>query len=99
MKRALLIGLIFTLIACEGSRMGDGIVYDELTNEPIDSVAYKRLGDNRVFYTDSTGQYFINGEFGGCLPDCPDFSAEFVKPGYKTKRIDNPDGDIYLEIE
>jgi hypothetical protein len=99
MRTALLILSVFTLIACEGSRIGKGIVYDELTNEPLDSVAYKRVGEDQVFYTDSTGKYIISGPFGGCMSECPDFSANFTKPGYITKHIDNPDGDIYLETE
>ena len=101
MKKALLVILILAIIGCEGTLIGKGVVYDELTNAPLDSVVYKRVsdGDERVFLTDSTGRYYINGPFGGCMPDCPDFSAEFAKPGYKTKRIDNPDGDIYMELE
>lgn len=88
------------LIACEGNRVGTGIIIDKTTNKPVDSVKYFHIErDPYILYTDSTGKYYVEGPFGGCMRDCLDFEAEFSKKGYKTIKLINPDGDIYLEQE
>lgn len=96
-----IIAIISLSIGCEGFTCADGIVYDAETNMPLDSVLYKRLGHRPIEkYTDSTGTYDMCGIFGGCVPDCPDLSIEFSKPGYKSQSYRNPDKkDIYLEKE
>lgn len=98
-KIAFLILFCLTIASCEGSRVGKGYIYEKETKVVLDSVMYRELKYNFIQYTDSTGYYYIEGPFGGCLSDCPDFDAEFSKSGYKSIRITNPDGDIYLEKE
>ncbi len=88
------------LISCDGNRTGSGIIRDKLTNEPIDKVKYFSLEDDQfISFTGITGEYFVSGPIGGCMPDCIDFEAEYSKSGYKTIKIRNPDGDLYLEKE
>jgi hypothetical protein len=100
MKAFPIIFICFLSFACEGDRIGKGIIYDAQTHQPLDSVAYKEVGDDMVFYTDSTGRYLITGPFGSCqFGGCPDFTAEFAKTGYETKSVGNPDGDIFMEAE
>lgn len=96
-----IIAIISLSIGCEGSNCADGVVYDAVTNTPLDSVSYKRLGNDPIEkYTDSTGIYYMCGVFGGCVPDCPDMSIEFSKPGYVSQSYRNPDTkNIYLEKE
>ena len=88
--------LSITMAGCEGERVGEGYIYESGTNIPLDSVMYRQVNDDRLQYTDSIGHYYITGPFGGCLSECPDYSAEFSKPGYRTRIVGNPDGDIFL---
>lgn len=98
--RTIILIIAILLVGCEGERIGEGIVYDAQTNQPLDSVVYKRVDSDYIFYTDSTGHYLITGPFGSCqFGGCPDYTASFTKPGYKTKNLGNPDGNIYLEAE
>ena len=96
----ILIFPLFTLIlGCEGSRIGKGIICDIQTQIPLDSVKFKDINETIISYSDSTGSYTIEGPFGGCISECPDYKVEFSKEGYKTKIVENPDGYIFLEIE
>ena len=88
-----------TIVSCEGYRVGEGHIYESKTKVVLDSVKYKEISTDHIQYTDSTGHYYIEGPFGGCMSDCVDFDAEFSKSGYKSIKITNPDGDIYLEKE
>lgn len=90
---------IALILSCEGSRLGRGIVYDNQTKIPLDSVMYKDINESFVFYSDSIGNYSIEGPFGGCISECPDYKVEFTKDGYKKKIVENPNGDIILELE
>ncbi len=84
-------------ISCEGYKIADGYVYDAETHIPLDSVLCKVLETNEEVYTDSTGHYYVEGPFGGCLNDCLDMTVMYTKSGYKTKTILNPGYDnIYL---
>ncbi|RED24862.1 hypothetical protein BD847_1598 [Flavobacterium cutihirudinis] len=98
-KNIVLIVAFIFLISCEGYKTGAGIVYDKSTNKPLDSVRYYAVGIDYIEYTDSLGKYYVEGKFGGCVSECPDFDAEFSKPGYKTITLKNPNGDVYLELE
>lgn len=95
---ALIVAFIL-FVSCEGSRVGHGIAFDKSTNKPLDSVSYYTYNASPIQYTDSLGNYYIEGPSGGCYSQCPDFKAEFSKTGYKTLTIKNPNGDIYLELE
>lgn len=100
MKKFAVIAGCFLFFACEGERIGEGYVRDAITNQPIDSVAYRDANDGTLFYTDSTGYYYITGPFGGCtFGGCPDYTVEFSKSGYQTRSVGNPDGSIHLELE
>ncbi len=96
-KYFFIFSIVFSLFGCEGENGGNGIVYDSITNIPLDTVQYRCIETNQIEYTDSLGQWEMYGPFGECLPDCPDFTVEFFKDGYKKKTVRNPDGDIYLE--
>ncbi len=87
---------IVLLSGCEGNRIGEGTVCDSLTKIPLDSVKYGYTDSESFIYTDSTGAYAIDGPFGGCIPECPDYHVTFAKPGYQTKKVKNPNGRILL---
>ena len=76
----------FIILSCEGNRIAKGIVYDTETMEPLDSVYCENLSTDKpyVMYTDSTGSYFMSGDFAGCVPECPDLIVRFSKPGRNT---------------
>lgn len=100
MKKYAIIAGCFLFFACEGERIGKGYIRDAQTNQPIDSAAYRDTNGGSFFYTDSTGYYYITGPFGGCtFGGCPDYTVEFSKPGYQTRTVGNPDGNIHLETE
>ena len=97
---SLLIPIILLFIGCEGYRCAMGFVYDSKSHKVIDSVLCKVLTGTDVRYTDSTGYYIVCNNFGGCVPDCSDIEIEYSKPGYKTKKLTNPEkNDIFLEKE
>ena len=91
----------FVLIAgCEGYTCATGVIYDNATKEPLDSVLCKVLTGSYEQYSDSIGQYDVCNDFGGCFPKCPDIEVKYTKIGYKTKTLTNPKSDkIYLEKE
>jgi hypothetical protein len=91
--------LFVLILSCEGSRLGRGVVFDNQTQTPLDSVMYKDINESFVFYSDSLGNYTIEGPFGGCVSECPDYKVAFSKDGYKTKIVENPNGNIFLELE
>jgi hypothetical protein len=92
---------IATLIiccSCEGYKMANGFVKDQITNKPIDSVFVDVLSGSDEAYTDSLGYYTVGNEFGGCVPECKDIEIEYSKKGYQTLKRTNPDQNeiIYL---
>lgn len=92
--------MTFLLISCDGQRTGSGIIYDKITNQPLEKVKYFSLSNDQFMsFTDEKGEYYLSGPIGGCTPNCIDFDAEYSKAGYKTLLIRNPDGNIYLEKE
>ena len=91
--------VISLILSCEGSRLGKGIVYDNQKQIPLDSVMHKDVNESFILYTDSSGLYSIEGPFGGCISECPDYKVEFSKTGYKSNTIENPNGNIFLELE
>jgi hypothetical protein len=87
--------IIFTLAtvlftSCEGMMIADGAVYDELSNEPIDSVKCLVLETGEITYTDNNGKYYLEGPFGSCSGDCKDMTVEFSHIEYITQTIINP---------
>ncbi|MGG7033835.1 MAG: hypothetical protein ACI7YS_01430 [Flavobacterium sp.] len=94
-----LLSFSILFFSCEGCRLGIGTVYDKSTKRPLGGVTYKNVVDSDIHLTDSTGKYKLRGNFGACMPTCPDYDAEFLKKGYKTKVIKNPKGNIYLEVD
>src|SRR5690606_40325289 len=90
-KNILILGVVFSLFGCEGSKFGNGIVYDSSSSQPLDSVKYKRTDSDFIQYTDSLGKWAVEGPFGGCNPECMDFSVDFSKDGYKMQTLVNPD--------
>lgn len=91
--------LIFTLLSCEGEKGGKGLIFEKDTDILLDSVMYKCIETSEIKYTDSLGNWEMYGSFGSRVRDCPDFSVEFSKTGYVTKKVSNPDGNIYLNKE
>jgi hypothetical protein len=94
--------LIFTCsllitVGCEGYECSNGVVYDLVSKEPIDSVLCVSNGRDNV-YTDSFGRYDeICSPFGGCMPKCSELEIEFSKEGYKNHKETNQFDTIYLE--
>ncbi len=72
-KYFFIFSIVFSLFGCEGENGGNGIVYDSITNIPLDIVQYRCIETKQIEYTDSLGQWEMYGPFGGCLPDGPPF--------------------------
>jgi hypothetical protein len=80
-----------------------GKVVDEVTDEPIDSVLIKYYnGGNYLgeILTDSTGEFFVNGEthsifIGG---KCKELKLVFFKSGYESLDVSTTTGEIYKTI-
>lgn len=90
--------LTIILTSCEGMRVSEGTVYDKSTNEPIDSVKCKVSETDDYVYTDSEGNYKLEGPFGSCMGGCKDMTIIFSKTGYKSTTKSNPEKEnIYLE--
>ena len=86
---------------------GNGIVVDNDTKLPLDSVVAKSYidkvsskSDESEMITDSTGHFTGNtGLAGGGFSGCPDIVIELSKKGYKTKAITNPKNDTIKLIK
>jgi hypothetical protein len=84
--------------ACEGVNTANGIVRENATNKPLDSVLCKVIETGQEYYTDSAGNYIADGPFGSCIGECKDMTVEFSKSGYKSQKLVNPGKKtIYLE--
>jgi hypothetical protein len=83
------------LSSCEGYSCGEGIIYDNQTKKPLDSVSCKVTGLD-IEYSDNLGKYKICTHLAKCVPHCPDITVEFSKKGYKNKIVTNPK-DVYLD--
>lgn len=98
-KVGCLIFATLSFLSCECSRIGDGIVLDETTHLPIDSVLVK--GIENIYsqtYTDSSGSYFITTGMIGAVNGCPDIKISFSKDGYYDLTVVNPGEDnIYMK--
>lgn len=97
-KAGCLVFLTFSFVACECTRTADGVVLDETTQLPLDSVLVQ--GIEKVYnqdYTDSTGSYFMTTGMTGAIGGCPDIKMSFSKEGYKTQVLVNPNGNVFLK--
>jgi len=86
------------LNACDCSQRLIGVVFDEETKQPIDSV-YIHKENHTGDYSDSTGRFQIHAISGG-LTGCPLLKLSFSKPGYTTitgEYENSNDKTIYLE--
>ncbi|WP_229743183.1 hypothetical protein [Hymenobacter qilianensis] len=93
------------LVGCEGYRHVRGVVLDQQTKVPLDSVrcetfnphimALGSFDSNDPQYSDPHGAFDVTGEFGGCVPECPDILVRFSKKGYKTLQLVNPTDTIF----
>jgi|GEM_PF-3526889 len=98
------------LVGCEGYRCSEGIVTDAETGAPLEGVQCDATEAKGPFagetyvdgmfqgqvLTDAWGEYKVCGDFGGCVPTCPDIHVRFVKAGYVTLTRKNP-GDVALK--
>ena len=104
----LLLPLILLLTTCEGYTEANGIVVDDDTNQPLDSVlvgswAYK-INDHNFeseILTDSTGKWWATTGLVGCgCNKCADLVVQFSRQGYETLILENPqDSIVFLKKE
>lgn len=86
--------------SCECSRQAKGLVLDETTQEPLDSVLVEALTITKYgVYSDSLGSYFISSGMTGAVGGCPDYEVSFSKEGYHSQTLVNPDGNVYLKAK
>jgi len=97
----LLASLTLLLItSCECRRNAKGIIMDEATQLPIDSVRVEALTITLYdVYSDSSGNYSIGTSMTGSVGGCPDYNVSFSKEGYQTQVLVNPNGNVYLKME
>ena len=78
--------------------MPKGTVIEYSSNKPLDSVLCRVTETGETVYTDSTGKYYLEGPFGGCVRDCRNMTVEFTKQGYESISVSNPGHQIiYLK--
>lgn len=89
-------GLFF--ISCECRRDAKGVIIDETTQLPLDSVRVEGLTITLYsVYSDSLGSYSISTSMTGAVGGCPDYKVSFSKAGYQTQVVENPgEGTIFL---
>ncbi|MGK4566642.1 hypothetical protein [Flavobacterium sp. 3HN19-14] len=81
MKNIVFILLLCASIAgCEGSRVGEGHIYESETNIVLDSVAYKAINDETLQYTDSTGHYYVTGPSADAFTNVQGSRLNFQSP-------------------
>lgn len=102
------VGLCIFLSACDCVQEASGIVLDQTTGQPLDSVAIGKMGKELPgepysymhVYTDSTGHYEY-GAISGGLFGCPDLKLFYFKNGYETVGLTFPsftqNDTVYLE--
>lgn len=96
---------MIVFLGCEAITEADGYVISAQTNRPISGVLVKsyfrtkfRKKYRSEMITDSTGYFYGTTQMTGCAGGCPDLVLEFIKSGYSTKEITNPEMDtVYLE--
>lgn len=89
--------IIFFLSSCDCFHQGTGIVYDNATNKPLDSVFIEAflVNDNKsIFikqmYTDTSGRFEIRTGFL-VKDECKmNFIMSFSKPWYKNLIVKEP---------
>ena len=96
-----------SLLGCEGYRGAAGIIVDKKTKLPLEGVVCEAVDSNpsishkkalatvEPYYTDTTGSFQLTGEFGGCVPECPDIVVRFSKKGYDTLQVRNPTDSVF----
>lgn len=95
---ALFIVVVFE--SCEGYRCADGIVFDKVTNLPLDSVLVEVItADSRTLYTDSMGKFDVCNRMRGCVPNCKDIMVRFSKSNYQSIILTNPEKDVIVMME
>jgi hypothetical protein len=87
------------LASCEGARCADGYVKDKSSGQLLDSVYVNVVTGATQVYTDSTGEFKVCNQFGGCVPRCHDIMIEFSKQGYKQVTIENPNKGVVVYLE
>lgn len=85
------------LSGCEGYRHADGTVLDHDTAQPLDSVLCRTASDE--MYTDSLGNFEVQGPFGSCVSGCPDIEVTFSRPGYQPQTITNPEPKVIVYLK
>ncbi len=97
MKHIIPFLILLSICSCENILESSGFIYDASTDKPLDSVIVKTYvidGSKRQYHsemlTDSTGLYTAASRLVGCVPECPDLAVEFIKDGYGTLELVNP---------
>lgn len=89
---------IITCCSCEGYRSARGVIKDKTSFRPLDSVVIYNTTNDVWYVTDTSGRFEVHNGMGGCVPHCKDIIVRFVKTGYKTQELTNPQDTIfYLE--
>lgn len=83
---------LFLITSCECSRSAKGVIIDETTQLPMDSVRVEGLTISLYhIYSDSVGKYFISTKMTGAVGGCPDYKVSYSKEGYQTQVVVNPE--------
>lgn len=99
-----------SLLGCEGYQGVAGIVVDQHTKLPLAGVVCETIDTHssaspekarataEPYQTDATGAFQLHGEFGGCMPECPDIVVRFSKKGYAILQVRNPTDRIFYLV-
>ena len=99
LRTTILFTTLLILSSCEGYKCADGIVKDNISKIPLDSVYIKVVSGSKTMFTDTTGRFEICNNMGGCMFGCKEIIVEFSKSGYKTQALQNPDPDLTILLE
>src|SRR5690554_2170846 len=99
-KIILVLFCAFFVISCECRRDASGVIMDETTQKPLDSVKVEALTITLYsVFSDSLGNYSIGTGMTGATGGCPDYKVSFSKEGYYSQVLVNPDGNVYMRKE
>lgn len=92
--------MLLVFFSCECRRSANGIIIDEATQRPLDSVRVEGLTITLYsVFSDSLGNYSVVTSMTGTVGGCPDYNVSFSKEGYQTQVLVNPEGSVYLKKE
>lgn len=93
--------IVLSTAGCaEGFRTATGVVVDDQTGQPLDSVLCNVTTGNDTQLTDETGKFDLQNRMTRCNNrKCPNITVEFSKNGYQTTSVTNPHSNLTVRLK